>query len=50
LKTLRVDIETVLGREKSLGEVPVLWDGRTACRIVRALIECAQRQAPLRHG
>jgi UDP-N-acetylglucosamine 2-epimerase (non-hydrolysing) len=43
LKTLRADIETVLGSEKSLGEVPDLWDGRTACRIVGALIENAKR-------
>lgn len=43
LKTLRSDIETVLGSEKSLGAVPDLWDGRTAVRIACALVEYASR-------
>ena len=43
LKTLRSDIEAILGSRTSLGAVPDLWDGRTASRIVHALVEYAGR-------
>ena len=39
LYSLRDDLNTVLAGGEVLGQVPPLWDGRTAVRIVKALHE-----------
>ncbi len=38
LKTLATDIDEVLTREPGLGQIPPLWDGRTAGRIVNCIV------------
>jgi UDP-N-acetylglucosamine 2-epimerase (non-hydrolysing) len=38
VEKLREDIEELLARDARLGEVPPLWDGKTASRIVTALL------------
>ena len=37
-ETLWADIESILNRETRFGEIPPLWDGRTADRIVTSLL------------
>ena len=39
LKDLRGDIEQVLAKDSRLGKLPPLWDGRTAGRIVEAVMQ-----------
>jgi UDP-N-acetylglucosamine 2-epimerase (non-hydrolysing) len=38
LKRLAADIDEVLHREPEFGEIPLLWDGRTAERIINCLV------------
>ena len=39
VETLRADVADVLSRPERLGEIPLLWDGHAADRIVKALLE-----------
>ena len=40
-ETLAVDVDTILSRENRFGEIPALWDGHTADRIVNSLVPLA---------
>jgi UDP-N-acetylglucosamine 2-epimerase (non-hydrolysing) len=38
LKTLAADIDEVLKREPRFGQIPQLWDGQTAGRIINSIV------------
>lgn len=44
LEELPGDIDDILNREPRFGEVPALWDGRTAGRVVNALMAWQMKQ------
>jgi UDP-N-acetylglucosamine 2-epimerase (non-hydrolysing) len=45
VEKLPCDIDNILNREARLGEIPALWDGRTAGRIVDALVAYEMKHA-----
>jgi hypothetical protein len=36
---MRADIEEILQNQRPKGQIPQYWDGRTAERVIRALLE-----------